>query len=182
LARNDVTHHDSKFQKRKITPKYKGEPQEFEVWVRPISEWAEEMLQDEDLIHHFVWDAEHVSKFDSGSGSWVRVVDEPWTADRFWEIQVGLVWCLMTIDSHPLLDRPTRGCKAPHILYICRQDKTLLIWYPKGLSSDCTMYKSSCQALEWGWDWGRAHCWMVTNCELVMILPTTSLLMVYNQG
>jgi len=78
-----------KFQKRTITPKYKKESFEFEVWVQPISEWAKEMLQDEDLIHHFVWDAQHVSKFDSGLGSWVQVFDEPWTADHFWEIQVG---------------------------------------------------------------------------------------------
>ena len=59
-------------------------------------EWAEEMLQDEDLIHHFVWDAQHVSKFNSSSGSWVRVFDEPWTANRFWEIQVSpytyIIW------------------------------------------------------------------------------------------
>ena len=86
-----LANQDFKFQKRTITPKYKAESREFEVWVRPISEWAEEMLQDEDLINHFVWDAERVSNFDSGSGSWVRVVDEPWTADRFWEIQVGLI-------------------------------------------------------------------------------------------
>ena len=78
-----------KFTKRTITPKYKGNSREFDVWVRPISEWAEEMLQDEDLINHFVWDAQHVSKFDGSSGSWIRVFDEPWTADRFWEIQVG---------------------------------------------------------------------------------------------
>jgi len=78
-----------KFQKRTITPKYKKQPREYEVWVRPILDWAQEMLQDEDLIHHFVWDAQRVSKFDSSSGSWVRIFDEPWTADRFWEIQVG---------------------------------------------------------------------------------------------
>ena len=47
------------------------------------------MLQDEDLIHHFVWDAQRVSKFDGSSKSWVQVFDEPWTGERFWEIQVG---------------------------------------------------------------------------------------------
>jgi hypothetical protein len=53
-------------------------------------EWAEEMLKDKDLINHFVWDAQQVSKFDTKSGSWVRIFDEPWTADHFWEIQVSL--------------------------------------------------------------------------------------------
>ena len=43
--------------------------------MRPISEWVEEMLQDEDLIHQFVWDAERVSKFDSGSGSWMFLMN-----------------------------------------------------------------------------------------------------------
>ena len=59
------------------------------MWVQSISEWAEEMLQDEDLIHHFVWDAQRVSKFDGSSKSWVQVFDEPWTGEQFWEIQVG---------------------------------------------------------------------------------------------
>jgi len=144
-----ITTEASKFQKRTITPEYKSESQEFEVWVRPISEWAEEMLQDEDLIHHFVWDAECVSKFDSGSGSWVRVIDEPWTADRFWEIQVSPQLYLMAICLHLLSGKSTSRCKTPHILYLCRQDKALLLWYPKGLSSDCTMHKYPCQTTKW---------------------------------
>ncbi|KAF9784401.1 hypothetical protein BJ322DRAFT_1194914 [Thelephora terrestris] len=86
IAANRLT----KFEKRTITPKYKDDECQFDVLVRPIMGWAEEMLQDEDLIHHFVWDAQHVSKFDSSSESWVRVFDEPWTADRFWEIQTNL--------------------------------------------------------------------------------------------
>ncbi|KAF9780021.1 hypothetical protein BJ322DRAFT_1165130 [Thelephora terrestris] len=80
----------TKFEKKIITPKYKDNEREFDVWVRPIMEWAEEMLQDEDLIPHFVWDAQRVSKFNSSSESWVRVFDEPWTANRFWEIQTNL--------------------------------------------------------------------------------------------
>lgn len=59
-----------------------------------MTEWAEEMLLDADLMHHFVWDAQRVSKFDSKSGSWIRIIDEPWTANRFWEIQVSL-WIVL---------------------------------------------------------------------------------------
>jgi len=78
-----------KFKKLKINPSYKGDEREYDVWVRPIMEWAEEMLKDKDLIQHFVWDAQRVSKFDTKSGSWVHIFDEPWTADHFWEAQVS---------------------------------------------------------------------------------------------
>ena len=50
--------------------------------------WIEDMLQNPDLIQHFQWDACQMSKFDGELASWVRFYDEPWTADRFWEIQV----------------------------------------------------------------------------------------------
>lgn len=79
------------FEKKMISPEYKGQPRTFDVWVRPIWEWIESMLQDPQLIHHFVWDACKMSKFDGQSSSWVRFYDEPWTAARFWEIQVCMI-------------------------------------------------------------------------------------------
>ena len=77
-----------KFEKKTISVAYKKKPHEFDVWVRPIWSWIRDMLQDPDLIQHFVWDACHMSKFDEKSDSWIRLYDEPWTADQFWEIQV----------------------------------------------------------------------------------------------
>lgn len=79
------------FEKKPVSADYKGQSQHFDVWVRPIWTWVEDMLQNPDLIHHFVWDACHMSKFDEQTNSWVRFYDEPWTADRFWETQVFIV-------------------------------------------------------------------------------------------
>lgn len=145
-------------------------------------QWAEEMLQDEDLIHHFVWDAQHVSKFNSSSRSWVRVIDEPWTANHFWETQVSPY--TTRSDSYHLtsllLDKYPKRWKAPHILFFCRQDKALLFWYPEGLPSDCALYKSSCQLTEWNWHWGGENCWMAPNCELMFISSTVLILISYH--
>jgi len=79
------------FEKKTISPKYKGLERKFDVWVRPIWEWIESMLQDPQLINHFVWDACRMSKFDGQSSSWVQFYDEPWTGTRFWEVQVCVV-------------------------------------------------------------------------------------------
>ncbi|KAF9790697.1 hypothetical protein BJ322DRAFT_1017356 [Thelephora terrestris] len=70
-----------KFEKQTASAIYKGKTHEFDIWVRPIWMWIEDMLQNQDLIQHFEWDACHVSKFDAKSNSWVRVYDEPWTGD-----------------------------------------------------------------------------------------------------
>jgi len=36
----------------------------------------------------FKWDAEHHFKFDADKSKWERFIDEPWTADAWWEAQV----------------------------------------------------------------------------------------------
>ena len=45
------------------------------------------MLRDSRLQPHFTWDAERLYKFDGTS--FERFVDEPWTANRYYEIQVN---------------------------------------------------------------------------------------------
>ena len=85
----------SKFEKHTISEKYNEKPYTFDVWVRPIWTWLEDMLQNPNLIEHFVWDACKMSKFDEKSNSWVRFYDEPWTADRAWEIQVCGIYFLV---------------------------------------------------------------------------------------
>lgn len=86
----------SKFEKKTISETYKEDSHEFDVWVRPIWTWIEDMLQNPDLIQHFVWDACRLSKFDEQSNSWVRFYDEPWTADRFWEVQVCEIYPVLS--------------------------------------------------------------------------------------
>ena len=61
----------SKFEKHTISEEYQNKLHQFDVWVRPIWAWLEDMLQNPDLIQHFVWDACKMSKFDEKSNSWV---------------------------------------------------------------------------------------------------------------
>ncbi|KAF9648124.1 hypothetical protein BDM02DRAFT_3096981 [Thelephora ganbajun] len=68
---------------------FKRESRKFDIWMWPISEWAEDTLWDGDLIHHLIWDVQHVSKFDGSCGSWIRVFNEPWAADHSRRTQVG---------------------------------------------------------------------------------------------
>jgi len=84
----------------------------------------------------------------------------------------------MMTSSYMLSDKPTCRCKTSHILHLCRQNKTLLLWYPKGLPSDCTLYKSSSQAEKWEWDWGGAYCWVAANCKFTLVFPVSFTLMV----
>jgi hypothetical protein len=85
-----------KFEQESVTAPYKGKPQQLDVWVRPMWTWIEDMLQNEDLIDHFEWDACQRWRFDEDEDSWVRFYDEPWTADRFWEIQVCSIYHLLS--------------------------------------------------------------------------------------
>ncbi|OCH88039.1 hypothetical protein OBBRIDRAFT_805629 [Obba rivulosa] len=51
---------------------------------------VQDLVQDLLLIPHFVWDAERLYKFDKENGQWIQFYDEPWTADRWWNIQSKL--------------------------------------------------------------------------------------------
>jgi hypothetical protein len=44
------------------------------------------LVQDRILAPHIQWDAQRLSKFNGKE--YIRFIHEPYTADRFWEIQV----------------------------------------------------------------------------------------------
>ncbi|KAF9559091.1 hypothetical protein CPC08DRAFT_638156 [Agrocybe pediades] len=79
------------FTEHNFTCKYKKQDRSYVVWSRPIWEWCTELLNDRDLITELHWDAEKVSIFmeDGGNGP-ERRIDEPWTADAWWDIQSAL--------------------------------------------------------------------------------------------
>jgi len=66
---------------------YKKEQRVFEVYARPIWDWALDLLDNPLLAPHFVWDAQRVYKHNGTN--FERFFSEPWTADRWWDIQVG---------------------------------------------------------------------------------------------
>lgn len=66
--------------------KYKKEERSFDVHYRPLWDWALDLLREPSLSPHFVWDAQRLYKHNGER--FVRFVDEPWTGDRWWQLQV----------------------------------------------------------------------------------------------
>jgi len=57
-----------------------------EFWWRDLWKWVVDLVKDTLLAPQFVWDACRLSKFDGKE--YVRFIHEPWTAQRFWDVQV----------------------------------------------------------------------------------------------
>lgn len=75
------------FQHKTFEVDYKGEDLEFEVSTRPMFSWVEELADDPNIIPLFQWDAMRLYKYDGTK--WVRFIDEPCTADDWWNIQAS---------------------------------------------------------------------------------------------
>lgn len=67
-------------------PYTQNDIRDFTVRSRSIWDWAMSIVKDPILAPHFQWDAQRLSKFNGKE--FVRFVHEPYSADRFWEIQV----------------------------------------------------------------------------------------------
>ena len=113
-----VIHILLQFEKKTIIAPYKKTERSYEVWVRPLWEWGLDLLNHPRLISKFVWDAEHVFKYDGSH--WVRCFHEPWTANNWWKIQVfqSVVYLPSTADLSPSL--------ASHL----RQNRSALFYTP----------------------------------------------------
>jgi len=66
----------------------------FDTWSRPLWAWLLDHLVDPDVVRHFEWDAQKVSRH-TEEGS-TRIYTEPWTGNRFWKIQVRLICPVVT--------------------------------------------------------------------------------------
>ena len=69
-----------------VTTQYKNEERTYNLYARSIWEWALDLLQNPQLAPHFVWDAQRLYKHDGEK--YERFFGEPWTGDRWWDIQV----------------------------------------------------------------------------------------------
>jgi len=74
---------------KSIDVQYHHTTQSFNLYYRPIWEWAQDLLQNAQLEPYWVWDAQKLYKLDGED--FICYYDEPWTADRFWEIQVSIL-------------------------------------------------------------------------------------------
>ncbi|KAG2121427.1 hypothetical protein DEU56DRAFT_873780 [Suillus clintonianus] len=76
------------FQVDVVSVLYQKKVHEFDMHYRPLWEWALDMLRDRRLAPHFVFDAQRLYKFNGTR--FVRFIDEPWTANAFWDAQSRL--------------------------------------------------------------------------------------------
>lgn len=67
---------------------YDGVAHEFTVHYRDLWDWASDLLRDPYIGPQFTFDAQRLSKFDGQKFMWF--IDEPWTADVFWDAQVNI--------------------------------------------------------------------------------------------
>jgi hypothetical protein len=65
---------------------YQNKELEFDVWTCSLEAWCRELLGDKDILPHFQWDAQR--KYQYNGATFERIIDEPWTADAWWNIQV----------------------------------------------------------------------------------------------
>lgn len=78
------------FKKEVISVPHRDQEHNFDVWYRPLWDWACDLLKDPRLGPHFVFDAQRLYKFDGQD--FVRFFDEPWTANAFWDCQVCMCY------------------------------------------------------------------------------------------
>jgi hypothetical protein len=66
-----------------------AETVKFDLWDQPLWDWCDQLLSDRNIVSNFRWNAERVFKFDNKSSKFERCIDEPWTADAWWNIQAS---------------------------------------------------------------------------------------------
>ncbi|KAG2104264.1 hypothetical protein BD769DRAFT_1630826 [Suillus cothurnatus] len=72
---------DVQFRNDSVSVSLENEVHEFNMHYRPLWDWVLDLLRDKRLAPHFVFDAQQ---------RFVRFIDEPWTADAFWNAQSQL--------------------------------------------------------------------------------------------
>ncbi|PBK87922.1 hypothetical protein ARMGADRAFT_857208, partial [Armillaria gallica] len=74
------------FEKSMVTVSLQGEDYTYDVYRWNLWTWALDLIQDPTLEPYFVWDAVQLSKWNGEA--FERFIDEPWTAQAFWDLQV----------------------------------------------------------------------------------------------
>ncbi|KAG1888071.1 hypothetical protein F4604DRAFT_1877317 [Suillus subluteus] len=70
------------FKKEVISVPHRDQEHNFDVWYRPLWDWACDLLKDPCLGPHFVFDAQRLYKYDGQ--------DFPWMSNAFWDSQSSL--------------------------------------------------------------------------------------------
>ncbi|KAI0826546.1 hypothetical protein BC628DRAFT_1536449 [Trametes gibbosa] len=80
-----AAHKQAGYEKHEITVTYGDHKRDYVVYCRSLWEWALRLLKDPALAPLFVWHAIKLYKWDGQE--WIRFIDEPHTADLWWQIQ-----------------------------------------------------------------------------------------------
>ncbi|KAM6495342.1 hypothetical protein JOM56_009965 [Amanita muscaria] len=73
------------FEQAKVSAQYKESARQYDLYYKPLWDWAVDLLSDPQLAPLFEWDAQRVFRYDGTN--MIRFYDEPWAGDRFWELQ-----------------------------------------------------------------------------------------------
>ncbi|KAI6020734.1 hypothetical protein BKA83DRAFT_4523337 [Pisolithus microcarpus] len=77
----------AKFTHHNVVAPYKGGDFTFPVYAQSLWDWALDLLSNPLLAPHFTWDAQRLFKYNGSK--YERFYSEPWTGDRWWNIQCG---------------------------------------------------------------------------------------------
>ncbi|KAJ4463570.1 hypothetical protein C8J55DRAFT_443710, partial [Lentinula edodes] len=81
----------TKFRKTEVVVRYRDlEPESYELYYRPVWDWLQELLLNRDIVSKMEWDARRLFKFDGGSQTWKRFIEEAWSANSWWSFQSKL--------------------------------------------------------------------------------------------
>ncbi|KAG2336213.1 hypothetical protein BDR05DRAFT_1006072 [Suillus weaverae] len=76
------------FETSTISVPHQGEAHEYKMYSCCLWSWALDLMRDSRFAPHFMFDAQHLYKFNGPC--FVRFIDEPWTANAFWDAQSRL--------------------------------------------------------------------------------------------
>ncbi|KAH6871585.1 hypothetical protein BKA70DRAFT_1130952 [Coprinopsis sp. MPI-PUGE-AT-0042] len=83
-AKDFNTHMD----KKTITVPYRDEDYKFDVWAFDLWDWVLQLLHDPVYISQMRWDA--LRLFHHNGHTFERFINEPWTANQWWQVQDNL--------------------------------------------------------------------------------------------
>lgn len=84
---------EAQFTKEVISVPYDGKTWDFDLHYRDLWGLATDLLGDPHLFPHLTFNAQRLSKFDGDT--FIRFVDEPFTAQDFWNVQVCINVCMI---------------------------------------------------------------------------------------
>ncbi|KAF6751895.1 hypothetical protein DFP72DRAFT_991199 [Ephemerocybe angulata] len=87
---NSASHLLTPMELHTVKTEFKGIEKDHQFYCRSLWDWAVDLVKDPTLAPYFEWDAQRLFKFDAEKEEWVRFVNEPWTADRFYDVQSTL--------------------------------------------------------------------------------------------